>query len=338
MNPKWKRGIWLLFRLSMAALIIGLLFSVAGWAAIRTAFVGMQWSWMVAVYGSAILVILVNAWLLRFLLGSVGLQVSFGRVLLAKFQSTFVALVLPGDVFAGIAKWANLSAATGDKAGVLSALIFGKIALAVPPILVGSIVLTAWNPFPESDIAIVAACIAIALTAVTTMVLHGTSGRILDRLATAASKRAPAFVQNGIQAMLGAIRELRTLNALDYFVVLGLSTLIFVLSILSMFFAALAVDVTMPVSAFLWVGMFLFISRLLPLTVGNLGVREGILVFSFGVYGVDPAKAILVGLLMFSSVLFVAVIGAAYQVAIAMGWLDWKLDKESRDSARTARP
>jgi hypothetical protein len=84
--------------------------------------------------------------------------------------------------------------------------------------------------------------------------------------------------------------------------------------------------------------MFLFISRLLPLTLGNLGVREGILVLSFGLYGVEPAEAILVGLLMFSSVLFVAVVGAAYQIAIAMGWLDWKPDKAPPDRVRAARP
>ena len=70
--------------------------------------------------------------------------------------------------------------------------------------------------------------------------------------------------------------------------------------------------------------MFLFISRMLPLTVGNIGIREGILVLAFGVYGVEPAAAILVGLIVFSSIIIVGVVGAIYQVAIAMGWIEWK--------------
>ena len=75
---------------------------------------------MAAVYLIALISILVNAFLLRFLLSSIGLQVSIGRVILAKSLSTFYALILPGDLFAGVAKWADLSAATGDKARVLS--------------------------------------------------------------------------------------------------------------------------------------------------------------------------------------------------------------------------
>ena len=334
MNQKLKKRFLLLIRLSLSVLIIGLLLRIAGWAALKTAFVGTRWSWMIAVYLTAVTSILVNASLLRFLLRSVGLQVALGRVLLAKFQSTFFSLVLPGDMFAGLAKWANLSAATGDKAGVLSAMIFSKIALAVPPILVGSIALATKNPYPDSGIGIVAMGVAIAVTVATALILHETSGRVIDGLVMAASRRAPAFVQTGVQGLLSAIRELRTLKASGYVVVLGLSVLVFGLSILSIFFAAQAVNVTVPISAFFWVSMFLFISRLLPITVGNLGVREGILVFSFGLYGVDPATAVLVGLLMFSSVFFVAVIGAGYQIAIAMGWLDWNLDKGRQERAR----
>lgn len=328
----------LLIKLSLSCLIIGMLFRIAGWPALETAFMGTRWSWIIAVYLTAMITILVNASLLRFLLTSIGLQVGLGRVLLAKFQSTFFSLVLPGDVFAGLAKWANLSAATGDKAGVLSAMVFSKAALAVPPILIGSIALAIKNPYPDTGIEIIATGVAIALTVATALILHETSGRVIDGLAVAGSSRAPAFVQTAVQGLLSAIRDLRALKASAYVVVLVLSVLVFGLSILSIFFAAQAVDVTVPISAFFWVSMFLFISRLLPITVGNLGVREGILVFSFGVYGVDPATAILMGLLMFSSVFFVAIIGAGYQIAIAMGWLDWSLDKGRHERARITRP
>lgn len=338
MNQNLKKRFLLLLKLSLSCLIIGLLLRIAGWAALETAIVETRWTWMVAVYLAAVTTILVNASLLRFLLRTVGLQVGLGRVLFAKFQSTFFSLVLPGDMFAGLAKWANLSVATGDKAGVLSAMVFSKIALAVPPILVGSIALATKSPNPDSGIAIAATGVAIAVIVATGLILQETSGRVIDGLMLAASRRAPAFMQTGVQGLLSAIRELRTLKASGYVVVVGLSVCVFGLSILSIFFAAQAVNVTVPVSAFFWVSMFLFISRLLPITVGNLGVREGILVFSFGLYGVDPATAILVGLLMFSSVFIVAVIGAGYQIAIAMGWVDWNLDKGRQDRARTIRP
>ena len=284
---------------------------------------------MAAVYLTAVSAILVNASVLRFLLNSVGLQVTFRRVLLAKSLSTFYAMVLPGDFFAGIAKWADLSAATGDKARVLSALIFSKIALAISPLLIGSLALAANNPLPESDVAVAAASIAFAVVTATALILHPTSGRFIDSLVLTALRSTPEFLRTRVQNLLVAIGDFRALTASAYFVALCLSVLVFGLGILSISLAAIAVNITVPLIAFFWISMVLFISRLLPLTVGNLGIREGILVLSFGLYGVEPAKAVLVGLLMFSSVLIVAVIGASYQIAIAMGWLKWNI-RENR--------
>ena len=82
-----KNRFSLVLRVTLAILILGLLFRVAGWDALRVAFVETQWSWMIAVYLAAIASILVNAALLRFLMKSTGLEVGFGRVLLAKAQA-----------------------------------------------------------------------------------------------------------------------------------------------------------------------------------------------------------------------------------------------------------
>lgn len=338
MTQSLKNRFSLALRVTLAALIMGLLFRIAGWDALRVAFMETRWSWMIAVYLVAIASILVNAALLRFLMKSTGLEVGFGRVLLAKAQATFVSLILPGDMFAGAAKWANLSAATGDRAGVLSAMVFSKVALAVPPLVIGSIALTRNNPFPETGISGVAAAVAVVVLVVTVLMLHRTSGRFVDELMLAASRKMPLPLRSGAQGLVTAVRELRTMRLSGYLVTAALSLIVFGLAILGIFFAAKAVDITVPVTAFFWVIMFLFISRLLPLTVGNIGVREGILVLSFGLYGIEPATAILVGLLMFSSLIIVGVIGAAYQVAVAMGWLEWTRDHHKRNRAEVTPP
>lgn len=327
----------LVLRVTLAVLILGLLFRVAGWDALRIAFLETRWSWMIAVYLAAIASILVNAALLRFLMKSTGLEIGIGRVLLAKAQATLVSLILPGDMFAGAAKWANLSAATGDRAGVLSAMMFSKIALAVPPLVIGSVALAWNNPFPETEISVVAAAIAVVVLTATVLTLHRTSGLFVDELMLATSRKMPSPLRSGVQGLVTAVRELRTMRRSGFLVTTLLSLIVFGLAILSIFFAARAVDVMVPVTAFFWVIMFLFISRLLPLTVGNIGVREGILVLSFGLYGIEPATAILVGLLMFSSVIIVGAIGAAYQVAVAMGWVEWTRDYHKHDRPEVSR-
>jgi uncharacterized membrane protein YbhN (UPF0104 family) len=69
--------------------------------------------------------------------------------------------------------------------------------------------------------------------------------------------------------------------------------------------------------------MTLFLTGLLPITFSNLGVREGLLIAVLGLYGIDPAVAMAVGLLLFTNVVFVAVFGAAYQIALSSGWISW---------------
>jgi hypothetical protein len=54
--------------------------------------------------------------------------------------------------------------------------------------------------------------------------------------------------------------------------------------------------------------------------VANLGVREATLVGFLAVYGVEKSAAMLMSMILFSTMVFMAIIGAAYQ-------LYWSLTK-----------
>ena len=217
----------LLLRITAAALILGLLFRFAGLDALRSAFAETQWSWLIAVYLTEIASILLNATLLRFLIKVPGLEVGFGRVLLAKAQATFVSLVLPGDMFSGAAKWANLSAATGDKAGVLSAMMFSKIALAIPPLVIGSVALAWKNPFPDTYISGVAAAVAAAVMIATVLLLHRSTGTVADKLILAAARKLPLAFQTGAAQLVSAFSEMRNMRISGYVITIALSLAVF---------------------------------------------------------------------------------------------------------------
>lgn len=51
-----------------------------------------------------------------------------------------------------------------------------------------------------------------------------------------------------------------------------------------------------------------------PISVANLGVREVTLVGFLGIYGVEKSSALLMSMILFSAVIFMAVIGAIYQI------------------------
>jgi hypothetical protein len=242
----------------------------------------------------------------------------------ANALSTFYTLILPSDVLAGIAKWADLSAATGDKPRVLSVMLFAKIALALPPLVVGSAALALQNPLESVQMPIAAALLTVTLISATAFLLLPASGKMIDGFILRASGVLPEFVQMRIQSLLAAVDSFRELRMSDHLVVHALSTCTFALGIGGFACAVVAVGVSVPVTTLLWVSMILFITRLLPITLSNLGIREGVIVASFGLFGVLPAPALLVGIIMFTNTLVVAFFGALYQVAVTNGWVEWK--------------
>ena len=323
------RIVWLL-RALLAILIVGLLIGAIGWADFELALSQANWHWLAAVYVTAATTILVNASLLRFLLTTGGLSIRLRRVLLAKSLGTFYALILPGELVAGVAKWADLSAATGDRTKVLSAMVLTKVALAIPPLLTGSVALLANNPLPTNSLTVAAAATAFVVISTTALLLNPATGQRLNDAMVSILRYGPGFLRLPGERLVSSLASFRKMRWTEYFVVLCLSFAVFGLNILGMAFAATAAGVSVPVTALFWINLILFITRLLPVTIGNLGIREGVLVLTFGLYGIGAAPAVLVGLLMFSSVLFVGFLGGIYQLAIASGWVAWRIREEDR--------
>lgn len=311
-------------RIAVGSLILLILYRVIGREDFAAALSRTEWRWLLPLYANAALTILLNAALLQYLLRCAGLTPGLRRVLLAKALGSFYALVLPGDVFGGAAKWADLSAATGDRAGVLSSMVLSKIALAVPPLLVGSIALAIDNPLEEPSLAVASGVVAALVISITALVLNPVTAGRVNVVSARLLRKMPGIVQRPGARLLESVADFQKLRSGNYVCVLAMSFAVFALGIAGLFFAATAVGLSIPTAVFFWVSLILFVSRLLPLTVGNLGIREGILAAAFGLYGVAPAAAVLAGLLMFSSQVVTATFGAAYQIALANGWVRWR--------------
>lgn len=85
----------------------------------------------------------------------------------------------------------------------------------------------------------------------------------------------------------------------------------------------------MAIVTVIWLMAVLLVARRVPITISNLGVREGILIVVLGLYGVEPERAFAVGLVVFSGHIFVALFGLAYQVALTLGLAEWQTMKAS---------
>ena len=52
----------------------------------------------------------------------------------------------------------------------------------------------------------------------------------------------------------------------------------------------------------------------MPISIANLGVREVTLVQFLAFYNVEPSAALLMSMIFFSGTVFMAIVGAAYQI------------------------
>ena len=58
-----------------------------------------------------------------------------------------------------------------------------------------------------------------------------------------------------------------------------------------------------------WIGSLALLVQVLPLSLAGVGVREGAFAYLFGLFGLPPETGVLVGLLVFSQMLAIALVG-----------------------------
>lgn len=92
--------------------------------------------------------------------------------------------------------------------------------------------------------------------------------------------------------------------------ILGTAILYQVTVVISVYFAARALDISVPTAALFAFVPVVAIAQVVPLTVGGLGIREGLLVLFLGPFGVTETQAVALGLLWYAMVLVVSMLGA----------------------------
>ena len=114
----------------------------------------------------------------------------------------------------------------------------------------------------------------------------------------------------------------------DAFIALFAALLYQITVVASVYCAFHVVDVRVPNAAVLAYVPAVAMAQVIPITIGGLGVREGLLAFFFHPLGVPTGRAVAIGLLWYGMTLLVSVIGAP---AFAVG-------HKRREDAAAATP
>jgi uncharacterized membrane protein YbhN (UPF0104 family) len=321
MTDRTRRTIGLLIRILVATVLLAWVFSQVDLGQFWRTMKATRWHFLVGVWTLNVVFSLVQSYALQIILRRQECRVGLDRLFAVTCVTALYSLVLFGIVSTGV-KWYMLRQSTGKGTNVLSSMLYNQVTLSIVMTVVGLVGLILVNPtqalLPDAPQWVLpAVCVAAIAVIVLLSVLavdRRTGGAVI-RLFNAALRFMPRLIRGKGQEILSQIAVFQSagwrfhltialLNAVD-----GLAV-----GLLMYLFAAKAAHVVVPVGMLIWLCAIVFVLSKIPVSVANLGVREVTLIGMLGLYGVDKSAAILMSVVLFSGLVFLALLGVGYQL------------------------
>jgi uncharacterized membrane protein YbhN (UPF0104 family) len=322
MSTQAKRLIKLLLRLLVAGALLVWVFSEVDLTQFRRTIGAAQWTYLLGVWLSTALFFWVQSIALRLILRKQDCTVSTHTLFGASSITALYSLVLPGLLSTGV-KWYILKRHTGKGSNVLSSMLYNQMTLTVVMAVIGLLGLIVTNPtrilWPDAGrqgaLPLTCGIALVSLVVSCVLVLNHRTGGIVRRTLAILLRPLPRTLREKSDEVLGQIEVFQTagwrfhLTVAFINVVDGLA-----IGLLIYLCAARAAYVTVPLSVLIWLCAIVFVLGKVPISVANLGVREVTLVVLLAGYGVGRSEALLMSMILFSSLIFMAALGAAYQL------------------------
>jgi uncharacterized membrane protein YbhN (UPF0104 family) len=346
MPVRAKQILKLLVKVAVAVLLLSWAFSKVHFTDFRQTLKAAQWQYLLGVWGSTALFSWMQAVALKLILKKQDCDVGLNTIFGATCITSMYSLVVPGVVSTGV-KWYILKRTTGKGTNALSAMLYNQVTMTVVMMAVGLIGLIWMNPtqalWPEARslwiLPVVCGIVLAALLLVSVLALNQRTGRLVVRSFRAAfgplvEGLAPHLGRwagrRWLETVLKPLREKgrSVLTQLATFQTAGWRFHLTIASInvadgllvglLWYLFSAWAAVAVVPVRVLIWLCAIVFLLGKLQITVANLGVREWVLVSLLPAYGVTESTALLMSMILLSSQVFLAALGAAYQLLWAL--------------------
>ncbi|MDI9432498.1 MAG: lysylphosphatidylglycerol synthase transmembrane domain-containing protein [Planctomycetota bacterium] len=292
------------------------------WQVARTA----QWTYLLGVWFFAAVFYGVQSVALRLILRRQGCDVPLAVLFGASSVTALYSLILPGILSTGV-KWYILKKHTGKGTNVLSSMLYNQVMLLVAMTVVGLATLIVTNPtrvlFPESRhdwiLPVVCAALLTGVVLLCVLLLNGCTGQVVTRSLAVLLRFLPRRMQQRGHDILSQLAIFQNAGLRFHLIVAAVNALDGLLVGLAIYFcAARAAHVTVGLSVLIWLWAAVFVLSKVPITVGNLGVREVTVVGLLTAYGVAQPHALLMSMILFSSQIFLAALGLGYQLVWAI--------------------
>jgi uncharacterized membrane protein YbhN (UPF0104 family) len=326
MRTRIKQIIRFVLRLSVAAVLLAWAFSQVDFGHFRETVAAARWQYLVGVWGFTVLFYWLQSWALQLILRKQDCEVSTHLIFGASCVTSLYGLVLPGFVSTGV-KWYILKRNTGKGSNVLSGMLYNQMTLSVVMTVIGLAGLILVNPTkvllpgvgPSWILPLVCGMALILIVLVSVLLVNERTGAFAIRLLSAILGPLPRAVQEKGQTILTQLTVFQTAGW-RFHAVIALINVVdgLLVGLLIYLSAAEAASVAVPLGVLIWLCAIVFILGKIPISIANLGVREVTLVGLLAGYGVAESAALLMSMILFSSLIFLAALGVVYQFAWAV--------------------
>jgi uncharacterized membrane protein YbhN (UPF0104 family) len=248
-------------------------------------------------------------WLWGRLLAAADAPLPARRVMAFYFAGAFLNLVLPSAAGGDLARVFGATRESGRGAAVVGATVVERLLGGAVLALLALAALIGANPVTESPhgaaLGMVVVANAVLSLGALGLVLSPGGGRLLRALGSALPARAGAWLSRLDDSMV------RLRRAQHRWLLTVAALAIHSLRILAHVQVARALDIDLSVRYFFLFVPLLAIVVSLPISIGGLGVREGLGALLFGLVGVGAAEASAMQLLTYMLAAVVSLPGAA---------------------------
>jgi uncharacterized membrane protein YbhN (UPF0104 family) len=232
------------------------------------------------------------------------------------FISRFYALFLPSAVGREFVRWIKVTRNREGRVSFAASILFERLTFLMVLILCGSVPLYLNASMPQLVslrmrlqpwIALAIIGISLMLTFFLSASVRSLSGAIAGRLLHRFADKfdLPAVVENF---------SLAGRKAAPYAIIVGLSVVWQIFFISRLFMLIKAAELPLSLIDIVWMGSLVLLLQTLPISLSGIGLREGAYAYLFTLYGLPPEKGVLLGILFFSQMLIMALIGGAFEL------------------------
>jgi len=284
------------------------------WQTVRTA----RWQFLIAVWILAVIFFLINSIKMQLILKKQDCTVDIATIFGASAVTCLYSMILPGVLSTGV-KWYILKKGTGKPSNVLSSMLYNQLSMMFVMMVFGLIALMVTDPTTNTRnrwlLPAICSILLAAIILISLLLLNSrTGGKIIKGLRLLL-RPFPVKIRQKSQEILDQIATFQAAGAKFHLTIASVTVIASLgVGVFIYFLSAKAANITVPLGVFVWLYAIIYVLARLPISVANLGVREFTLVGLLALYGVEKSQALLMSMILFSAVIFMAVIGAIYQL------------------------